>query len=225
MAWSGSQGRGVPVNYFKLCFALIGAALTLIMGVPQSLSGMAVAEDAAATVEAAIAPDKFVSDLLDELRSINAGTDGGSDAALRDALLQKMAVSYLQGYLIAGDIKKAATDAQISEYDDNFSKYISAAIGGSIDRLVERRIDIGATIERRPGDFVVRSKVFSDAGEERAVLDWRIRDRRGKLFLTDFFVDGQSFVVERKAQFSVMVRNGGFETLLTHMNEVIAEAS
>lgn len=224
MAWFRSQGRGVRVNYFKLRIALIGVTLALV-GVTQSLSGIASAEEATASAEVSTAPDKFVSDLLNELRSINAGTGEGSDAELRAALLQKMAVSYLQRYLIAGDIKKAATDAQIAEYNENFSKYISAAIGDSIDRLVERRIDIGATTERRPGDFVVRSKVFSDAGEERAVLDWRIRDRHGMLFLTDFFVDGQSFVVERKAQFSVMVRNGGFEILLTHMDEVIAEAS
>jgi len=210
------------VNYLKLRFALIGFALAATIGVPHSVLGMAHAEEVAAETETVIAADKFVSDLLDELRSINATSVEGDDSELRDALLRKMAVSYLQRYLISGDIKKAATEEQVADYDDLFAEYISAAIGDSIDRLVERRIDIGVTTERRPGDFVVRSKVFSDAGEERAVLDWRIRDRRGQLFLTDFFVDGQSFVVERKAQFSVMVRNGGFETLLTHMNDVIS---
>ena len=213
------------MNYSRLRFALIGLAFAFAAGPVPSMTSFAQGEEVVETSEQAEAAGKFVSDLLDELRIINANANDGDDAALREALLQKMAVSYLQRYLIAGDIKKAATLTQTEAYDRLFSEYISAAIGDSIDRLVERRIEIGKTTERRPGDFVVRSRVFSDAGEARAVLDWRIRERRGQLLLTDFFVDGQSFVVERKAQFSVMVRNGSFETLLTHMNDVISGES
>ena len=213
------------MNYSKLRFAFAGFALAMAICVPHPAAAPAHAEETEVAAEDVGAPDKFVSDLLDELRQINASDEDGQDGKVREALVRNMAVPQLQRYLIAGDIKRSATDEQVIEYNQLFSEYISAAIGDSIDRLVDRRIDIVTTTERRPGDYVVRSKVFSDAGEERAVLDWRIRDRRGKLFLTDFFVDGQSFIVERKAQFTVMVRNGGFEALLAHMNDVIADGA
>ncbi len=209
--------------YSKLRIALIGFLAAAGLNAPVSPVGLAQAEEAVNVSERTVLPDRFVSDLLDELRRINTTAEEDAGVQLRGALLEKMAVSYLQRYLIAGDIKQAGTAEQLAQYNGLFSDYISAAIGGSIDRLVERRIDIETTTERRPGDFVVRSKVFSDAGEVRAVLDWRIRNRRGELFLTDFFVDGQSFVVERKAQFSVMVRNGGFDALLKHMKDVISD--
>ena len=198
-----------------------GLALVFFAGSYGASLNTAYAEETSSSVTVDVAPDAFVSNLLDELKTISLEQGADRNARLRETLLRSMAVPQLQRYLIRGDISKAATEDQTTTYNDLFPRYISAAIGDSIDRMVERRIDVGEVNERRPGDYIVRSKIFSDAGEERATLDWRIRSRRGELVLADFMVDGQSFSVERKAQFSAIVKKDGFATLLEHMQSVI----
>ena len=209
------------MTFFSIRNLCCGLALVFLAGSYGASLNIAYAEEADSSATEVIAPDIFVTDLLDELKTISLEEEADRDDQLRATLLRSMAVPQLQRYLIRGDISKAATDEQTAAYNDLFPKYISAAIGDSIDRMVERRIDVGAVNERRPGDYIVRSKVFSDAGEERATLDWRIRDRGGMLLLIDFMVDGQSFSVERKAQFSAIVKKDGFATLLEHMQGVI----
>ena len=198
-----------------------GLVLMFLAGSYGASHNIAFAEEAAASSEVDVAPDAFVINLLDELKTISLEQGADRDDRLRATLLRNMAVPQLQRYLVRGDMSEAATEEQTETYNDLFPSYISAAIGDSIDRMVERRIDVGAVNERRPGDYIVRSKIFSDAGEERAILDWRIRSRRGELVMADFMVDGQSFSVERKAQFSAIVKKDGFAALLEHMQSVI----
>ncbi|MEO9971274.1 MAG: ABC transporter substrate-binding protein [Hyphomonadaceae bacterium] len=170
-----------------------------------------------------IAPDAFVSNLLDELREISAASGSDRTDGIRRVLLRSMAVSRMQAFLIRGDVEASASSEQMSQYEALFSEYIAAAIGDSIDRMVDRRIDIGEPREnkRRRGDFIVPAKIFSDEGEERATLGWRVQERRGRFLMIDFTIDGLSFSVERKAQFTSLVKNDGFSALLEHMIETI----
>ena len=170
-----------------------------------------------------VTPDAFVSDLLDELREISTASGSERTDGIRGVLLRSMAVSRMQAFLVRGDLEEAASDEQMSEYEALFSEYIAAAIGDSIDRMVDRRIDIGEPREnkRRRGDFIVPAKIFSDEGEERATVGWRIQERRGRFLMIDFTIDGLSFSVERKAQFTSLVKNDGFSALLEHMMETI----
>jgi len=210
------------LNFLSVRSTAVLGVVAFVAVVLMPISGAAQAEESA-VVAVEASPEAFVTGLLDELKAIDEEAGDDRDVQLRETLLRHMAVRQLQRYLIRGNIQEAATDAQTEEYNELFASYISAAIGDSMDRMVERRIDIETVKERRPGDFIVRSKVFSDAGEARATLDWRIRSRGGQFRLTDFMVDGQSFTVERKAQFTAMVRNDGFVELLDHMREVIAD--
>lgn len=204
---------------------LVLSCVGLFFGAPPYVSVTAVGEEAAIDITDDATPDRFVSNLLEELREISSEENADRQEEVRNVLLRSMAVSRMRAFLVRGDIEDGATAEQVAEYDALFADYISAAIGNSIDRMVDRRIDVGEPREnkRRRGDYIVPAKVFSDVGEERATLGWRVRERGGRFLMTDFTIDGQSFSVERKAQFSIMVRNEGFGALLDHMREVIAE--
>lgn len=176
--------------------------------------------------DAGLAPDVFITDLVDKLRDLAASdkTDDARHDALRIVLAEDMATSRLQVYLLSSEQRKALSEAEIAEYNAVFPRYISSAFADSIDQLVSRTIKVDDVLERRPGDFVVRSKLYSNDGQARAGLDWRVLESDGHKQLVDVMVDGLSFNVERRAQFTAILNKDGFSALIKHMKEVAGEA-
>ena len=186
-------------------------------------SSVAFAQEAEAPSEETASA--FVEQLVDKLRTL-AMADTGDDERLESlsaVLTEDMAVRRLQNFLLSREQRNALSEEEVAKYDALFAKYIASAYAGSIDQLVSRQIDIRQVIERRPGDFIVRSKLLTDKGEERAALDWRLLERGGKLQLVDVMIDGLSFNVERRAQFTAILNKDGFGALLAHMEEVAGE--
>lgn len=205
---------------FRLfAFALIGA---LLLVAPPAFMASAQADDQAEQASDQNAPDVFIVELVDKLRVL-ASSDAG-DVERRDnlrvVLSEDMATRRLQAYLLSKEQRKALTKAQVQEYNEVFPRYISSAFAGSIDQLVSRTIKVNDVVERRPGDYIVRSKLFSESGQERASLDWRVLESKGKKQLVDVIVDGLSFNVERRAQFTAIMKKDGFDALILHMKEI-----
>jgi phospholipid transport system substrate-binding protein len=172
-------------------------------------------------------PETFIVDLVDKLRVLASSDKGDAERkdSLRTVLAEDMATRRLQAYLLSREQRKALTEEQIQTYNNVFPRYISSAFAGSIDQLVSRTIKVDDVLERRPGDYIVRSKLYSESGQERASLDWRVLEAKGKKQLVDVIVDGLSFNVERRAQFTAIMNKDGFEALIMHMKDVAEEVS
>lgn len=199
----------------------LAAFFSGLITVPACADAKTVSTAQASDVNAEI----FVSELVERLRILAADdtTDANRKDAVSKVLAEDMATSRLQSFLLSGEQRKALTPAQIAEYDAVFPRYITAAFANSIDQLVSRTIKVTDVLERRPGDFIVRSKLFSPDGQARASLDWRVLEKGGQKQLVDVIVDGLSFNVERRAQFTSILNNEGFPALIAHMNEIAGE--
>ena len=211
---------------FKLRALLAGLSALAVMGGHLTY---AQSPDTTEVSEAAqgISPEAFVDDLVDKLR-ILAGGDADKDERvdqLRDVLAEDMAIRRLQRYLLSKEHRKSLSEEDIAQYNKLFPRYVSTALAGSIDQLVSREIRISNVIERRPGDFIVSSHLYSEAGEKRARIDWRVQESRGRKQLTDVMIDGASTNVDRRAQFNAIINKDGFPALLKHMSEVAGDAS
>lgn len=173
-----------------------------------------------------VAADVFVVNLVDKLRLLatDKTVDDKRVDTLQTVLAADMATSRLQRFLLSSEQRKGLSAAEIAEFDAVFPRYISHAFAGSIDQLVSRTIKVNDVIERRPGDFIVRSKLYADDGTARAGLDWRILESKGRKQLVDVIVDGLSFNVERRAQFTAILNKDGFPALIAHMKDVAGES-
>lgn len=198
---------------------LLGLIAVFGMGMPMMAAyGEETIADADVNV---VTADVFITDLVEKLRILASEEDETEgNEALRLVLAEDMATRRLQAYLLSNQQRKMLNEAEIAEYNEVFPLYISAAFAGSIDQLVSRTIKVNDVIERRPGDFIVRSKLLSSDGKERAGLDWRVLERKGRKQLVDVIVDGLSFNVERRAQFTAILKNDGFDALIVHMKDV-----
>lgn len=204
-----------------ICAPVLATALMAAPAYAQT--DVSVAADAAAAGEAEEIPaDAFVSDLVDKLRVIasRSDLDNTKTEDLRLVLAEDIATKRLQFFLLSKKQRADLSEDEVAQYDKVFHKYITSAFAASIDDLVTREVKVNDVLERRPGDFVVRSKLFSDDGKERASLDWRVLESNGNKQLVDVMIDGLSFNVERRAQFTSILNNDGFDALIAHMSEV-----
>lgn len=170
-------------------------------------------------------PESFISVMITDLRAIDSDVTGDEavrNQALRTYLTSILSLSRMNRFVLSRDSRKAADPADLEAYDSLFEDYISAVFSDQIDDLVRRDIRIDEVITRRPGDFIVRSTLFDKSGDERARIDWRAIEDDDMLRLVDVMVEGLSVNVERRAQFSAIVKNDGFPALLDHMREVAA---
>lgn len=170
-------------------------------------------------------PESFISVMITDLRAIDSDVTGDEavrSQALRTYLTSILSLSRMNRFVLSRDSRKAADPADLEAYDSLFEDYISAVFSDQIDDLVRRDIRIDEVITRRPGDFIVRSTLFDKSGDERARIDWRAIEDDDMLRLVDVMVEGLSVNVERRAQFSAIVKNDGFPALLNHMREVAA---
>jgi len=168
-------------------------------------------------------PESLISVMITDLRAIDSDVTGDEavrNQALRAYLTSILSLSRMNRFVLSRDSRKAADPADLEAYDSLFEDYISAVFSDQIDDLVRRDIRIDEVITRRPGDFIVRSTLFDKSGDERARIDWRTIEDDDKLRLVDVMVEGLSVNVERRAQFSAIVKNDGFPALLDHMREV-----
>lgn len=208
------------VKFKFVVLALLGGQL---MSAPEAYMAYAQADSQTEQTDvASVDPEVFIVDLVGKLRILAASDQDDAERkdGLRVVLAEDMATRRIQAYLLSREQRKALTKEQIEAYNAVFPRYISSAFAGSIDQLVSRTIKVNDVLERRPGDFIVRSKLFSDSGQERASLDWRVIESKGKKQLVDVIVDGLSFNVERRAQFTAIMKQDGFEALIMHMEEV-----
>ena len=210
----------VQVKFKFVALALLGGQF---MCAPAAYMAYAQTDSQTEQADAtSVDPEVFIVDLVDKLRILAASDqeDAERKDSLRVVLAEDMATRRLQAYLLSREQRKTLTKEQITTYNEVFPLYISSAFAGSIDQLVSRTIKVNDVLERRPGDFIVRSKLFSDSGQERASLDWRVLESKGKKQLVDVIVDGLSFNVERRAQFTAIMKKDGFAALIKHMKEV-----
>ncbi|MEO0881916.1 MAG: ABC transporter substrate-binding protein [Pseudomonadota bacterium] len=189
----------------------------------QPIEAFAASAEVAAEVDAA--PSEFVMTLVDDFKTLATSSSDGEEArneGFRNVLSEDMALSRMKAFLLSREQRGNASEGDLDSYEALFDDYITAAYASEIDELVSRTIEVNDVVVRRPGDFIVRSKLYNDDGEERAGIDWRVLDVSGDLRLVDVMVDGLSFNVERRAQFTSIIQNDGFDALISHMENQIA---
>lgn len=125
--------------------------------------------------------------------------------------------------LVLGRYWRELTDDQKAEYQRLFRVVIIRNLAGKLGRYAE---DADGKLEQHfqirggqmagKGDVLVRTKVLPSSGENLDV-DWRVRDRDGRLMIIDLIVEGVSLVVSQRSEFAAVIERNKFEGLLAEL--------
>ncbi|MEM0984652.1 MAG: ABC transporter substrate-binding protein [Pseudomonadota bacterium] len=205
-----------------LAYLLVAGAMAVFF--PQQTLGQTPEQSVAEDMDSKADPGDFIVTVIDDLKAlvVNDGDDPEARRIRLSAYLSEhLSVERMSRFVLSQSIRQSADPVNVETYDAKFEAYITAVFGEQLDQLVTRRIEIDTVMTRKPGDFIVRSVLFDDRGRERAKVDWRVLDDDGQLRLVDVIVEGISVSIERRAQFSALVSNQGFDALLDHMQDTI----
>ncbi len=173
-----------------------------------------------------LAAGKFVQDLGDRAIAViadqNLTRDQRSDK-FREILQDSFDLLTIGRFVIGRSWNSATPDEQ-KEYMRLFQELVIKSYGDRMAIYTGEGFRVTGIRPESEKDTIVTSEITHPDGSEPTAIDWRVRDRNGKLGVIDVVVEGVSLSVTQRQEYaSVIQRNGGrIEPLLTLMRQQLA---
>ena len=119
-----------------------------------------------------------------------------------------------------GPVAKTAASDDVDAFVEAFRDYTDAVYEKQLSEYSGQSLSVTGSIERAPGDFVVRTTIVDPHARRSAAdseVDFRVRDAGGKLVVTDASVHGVWLAIDEREQFTAY--------LAQHNNDVKALAA
>jgi phospholipid transport system substrate-binding protein len=199
-----------------------------------SLPMAAFAEDAlpsAQTHDQAIAtqPGKFIQNLGEEAISVIANKSLTQDQRsdhFREMLRSSFDLPTI-GRFVIGRSWNAATSDQQQEYMKLFEALVVKTYSDRFSLYTGEGFRVTGMRPETEKDVVVTSEITHPDGSEPTTVDWRVRNKNGKLGIIDVVVEGVSLSVTQRQEYaSIIQRDGGkLDGLLTLMRQQLQDPS
>ncbi|ABI76030.1 toluene tolerance protein, Ttg2 family [Hyphomonas neptunium ATCC 15444] len=181
-----------------------GTAITGLL-----LSAALIAQPAAAV---GATPEAVVNTAVE--RTLSALEDNQISDQEADAILELIDVDRVAPFTM-GRHWRTMDDATQASFVKAFRQFARVQLREHLAEFSDAEVEILRTVERKPGDAIVTTKVSADSEEH--TVSWRVTENDGWK-VTDIEAMGLWFAIEQRAQFQAMLdQNGG------NVNELIKE--
>lgn len=184
---------------------------------------------AANTYETAIATPagKFIQDLGDRALAILANKGLSADQRnmqFRQMMHDSFDLATIARFVI-GRNWYAATPEQQKEYMHLFEELVVKTYSDRFALYTGEGFRVRAITPEGDRDYIVNSDITHPDGSPPTSVDWRVRQKDGKLGIIDVVVEGVSMSVTQRQEYaSVIERNGGnIDGLLDVMRQHLQE--
>lgn len=212
-----------------LSFLLVGFLAATVSPVSAAQNGDA--SDTAQTHDQAIKTPagKFVQNLGDRAIAVIANKNLGKtqrDDKFRQ-ILQDSFDLHTIGRFVIGRSWNAATPAQQQEYMKLFEALVIKTYGDRLTLYTGEGFTVTGARSESDKDTIVNSQITHPDGSAPTVIDWRVRNRGGKLGVIDVVVEGVSLSVTQRQEYAAVIQsNGGqIDGLLTVMRQQVQGGS
>lgn len=171
---------------------------------------------------------KFVQELGDRAIGIVADKNLTPDqrgAKFREILSDSFDLMTI-GRFVIGRSWNAATPEQQKEYMGLFENLVVKSYGDRLTLYTGEGFMVTAERAESEKDFIVNSQITHPDGSQPTVIDWRVRQRNGKLGVIDVVVEGVSLSVTQRQEYSAVIQNNGgqIDGLLVLMRQQLETA-
>ncbi|MDP9127726.1 MAG: ABC transporter substrate-binding protein [Pseudomonadota bacterium] len=154
---------------------------------------------------------KFVQDLGD--RAIAIIADKNVNPAQRNEKFQTILSDSFDlmtiGRFVIGRSWNTATPDQQKEYMKLFQALVVKSYGDRLTLYTGEGFQVTAARPESDKDFIVASQITHPDGSQPTVIDWRVRQRNGKLGVIDVVVEGVSLSVTQRQEYSAVIQQHG----------------
>jgi phospholipid transport system substrate-binding protein len=154
----------------------------------------------------------FVKSLADKALSVLANdnlSNGDREKAFRTLFVDNFDVNAISRFALGRYWRTASKDER-AEYQRLFANFIVSSYAARLNEYSGETITIKSARDTgRDGEMLVQSVIDRPSGQTIRV-DWRVRDRDGKLAIIDVVVEGVSMAITQRDEFSsVIAKSGG----------------
>ncbi len=131
------------------------------------------------------------------------------------------------GRFVIGRNWNTATPDQQKEYMHLFAELVIKSYGDRMTLYTGEGFRVTGARSESERDFYVMSEITHPDGSQPTTIDWRVRQRDGKLGVIDVVVEGVSLSVTQQQEYaSVIQRSGGqIDGLLDQMRQQLQTPS
>lgn len=216
-----------------MSWMLRAAFLVVLFGCVNVAPPPAFAEDAplAQTHEQSLKTPagKFVQDLGDRAITViaNKNITPTQRADQFRKILQDSFDLQTIGRFVIGRSWNAATSAQQTEYMRLFRDLVIKTYGDRMSLYTGEGFKVVAVRPETEKDTIVNSNITHPDGSQPTTIDWRIRNRDGKLGVIDVVVEGVSLSVTQRQEYAAVIQNSGgqIDGLLAQMRQQLQTPS
>jgi phospholipid transport system substrate-binding protein len=129
------------------------------------------------------------------------------------------------GRFVIGRSWNTATPAQQTEYMDLFKALVIRNYGNRMSLYTGEGFVVVGTRPESDMDTTVLSQITHPDGSQPTTIDWRVRDKDGKMGVIDVIVEGVSLSVTQKQEYAAVIQrnDGQIDGLLQTMRDELKE--
>jgi len=131
------------------------------------------------------------------------------------------------GRFVIGRSWNAATPEEQKDYLHLFEELVIKNYGDRLTLYTGEGFRVTAVRPETEKDTVVNSEITHPDGSKPTTIDWRVRQRDGKLGVIDVVVEGVSLSVTQRQEYAAVIQSndGKISALLDKMREQLKEPS
>jgi len=200
----------------SLRLVLLAFSLVLVLGAMAQLPVVAQTDDSALSAQThdqaiKTAPGKFIQTLGDKAIGViankNISVDQRSDRFR--ALLQESFDLMTIGRFVIGRSWNAASPAQQQDYMKLFEALVIKTYGNRLTLYTGEGFSVTGVRQESEKDSIVNSQITHPDGSTPTTIDWRVRNRNGKLGVIDVVVEGVSLSVTQRQEYAAVIQSNG----------------
>ncbi len=171
---------------------------------------------------------KFIQDLGDEALRIvkDKSLSNGQRTTKYHELLRNAFDLKTIGHFVIGRAWNNAPTHQVQEYMRLFEALVVKIYGDRLDMYSGENFRVSGVRSESEKDFIVNSKIEHLGGAKPSNIDWRVRQKDGKLYVVDVIIEGVSQSVTQREEYSSIIQrdNGRLDELLEVMRQRLQES-
>ena len=165
-------------------------------------------------------PQQIIEQTVDEVVAILADETRSSEvrrAELEAIARQRFDFRSMSRLVLARNWKRFSKPQQ-AEFVEVFTRYLANDYGSRLDRYEQERVEVLGERQEPRGDVTVKTAIVGGENDG-ALVDYRMRDRKGQWRIIDVVIEGISLVANFRDQFRDVIARSGPEGLLEKLRE------
>lgn len=162
----------------------------------------------------ASAAERFVSEnaeaVIDTLQAYRSG-ERELEAVkqdFRERIDELAAVDRITNFVL-GRYRRTADEQTLEEFRSVFRDYAIGVYESELSNYAGQSLEVTGSVERRPGDYVVRSRVTGGSNAEPVEVAWRVQERDGELKVLDAQIQGIWLAQTQRDQITSIIGDAG----------------